>query len=295
MKTAKLLDGRALAQEIKESLKERVATLKEKNIIPSIVAVQVGKDEASYLYLEQQKKTCEKMGISYELKEFPEDIKEENLLKEIEKLNIDPKVTGIMLQMPLPKTLNTRKLQIAVTPKKDIEGINPSNMGMLVYGGSKITQPTAEAVIELLKLSGIPLKGKEVTIVGRSAIVGKPVALLLLQYGSDSPTPTICHSATKDLKFHTKRADILIVAVGRAHLVTGDMVKEGAVVIDVGINQAPEDQKKLGKRIVGDVDFDKAKEVASFITPVPGGIGPVTVSMFLKNIIECTEMQNENN
>jgi len=290
METAVVLDGKALALKIKKSLKQELISLKQKSIVPFVVAIQVGKDAASYVYLKQQKKSCEEIGITYELKEFPENISEKDLLKEIEKLNNNKKVTGIILQMPLPKALDARKIQIAIVPHKDIEGVHPYNMGMLVYGTSKIAPPTAEAAIELLKSSGVKLKGKEVTIVGRSAIVGKPIALLLLKHKPTSPTPTICHSVTKDMAFHTKRADILIVAVGRAHLIKGDMIKKGAIVIDVGINPAPEALKKLGKKIVGDVDFEEAKKLASFISPVPGGVGPLTVAMFLRNIVECLKI-----
>ena len=295
MERAKLLDGKALALKIKESLKTEVGALKEKGIVPSVVAVQVGEDSASRLYLKQQKRSSEEIGINYELKEFPENISEKDLLKEIDKFNKDSKVSGIIIQMPLPKGLNAHKVQIKVTPEKDVEGIHPYNMGMLVYGKSNIAPPTAEAAVELLKSSGIELKGKEVVIVGRSAIVGKPVALLLLKDRASSPTPTICHSVTKDMAFHTKRADILIVAVGKAHIIKGDMIKQGAIVIDVGINEAPEDLKKLGKKIVGDVEFDEAVKKASYISPVPGGVGPLTVAMFLKNIVECAKKINENN
>jgi methylenetetrahydrofolate dehydrogenase (NADP+) / methenyltetrahydrofolate cyclohydrolase len=295
MEIAKLLDGRKLGLKIKESLKDEVSTLRGKGITPSLVAVQIGKDPSSYIYLKQQKKSCEEIGVNYELKEFPEDIPEKDLLKEIEKLNKDSKITGIIIQMPLPKSLNAHKIQISVTPEKDVEGIHPYNMGMLVYGKSNIAPPTAEAAVELLKSSGIEIKGKEVVIVGRSAIVGKPVALLLLKDKKNSPTPTICHSVTKDMAFHTKRADILIVAVGKAHIIKGDMIKKGAIVIDVGINEAPEDLKNIGKKIVGDVEFDEAIKKASFVSPVPGGVGPLTVSMFLKNIVECAKKIHENN
>ena len=293
MKKAKLLNGKELAIKVKESLQEEVNSLKEKGISISLVAVEVGEDAASQIYIKQQKKACEQIGISYELKTFPEGIKEDDLLSEIEKLNKDPKVTGIILQMPLPKTLNTRKLQIAIAHEKDVEGIHPYNMGMLIYSGSKITPPTAQAAIELLKSSGIELKGKEIVIVGRSAIVGKPLALLLLQDRPKSPTPTICHSVTKDMAFHTKRADVLMVAVGKAHIISGDMIKEGAIVIDVGINQAPPSEQKKGKRIVGDVNFEEAEKKASFISPVPGGVGPLTVAMLIKNAVECAKEQKK--
>jgi len=298
---AQLLDGESLAAKIKESLKSEIEGLKKKGISPYLVAVQVGENAASRVYIKQQKKSCEEIGISYELKELPADTSQEKLIKFIEDLNKDKKVTGIILQMPLPKEIDARSVQINISPKKDAEGLHPSNIGMLVYGNPRLAPPTALAAVELLKSSGVDLKGKEITVVGHSEIVGKPVSLLLLQSQMESPTPTVCHIATKDLTFHTKRSDVVIVAAGKANLIKGNMLKEGAIVIDVGINRVPlldkdgkpvlNDKGKPKKKTVGDVEFDRAKEICSYISPVPGGVGPLTVAMLLKNIVECAKSQ----
>jgi methylenetetrahydrofolate dehydrogenase (NADP+)/methenyltetrahydrofolate cyclohydrolase len=222
------------------------------------------------------------MGLTYELKELPADTTQEKLGEFIETLNNDKNITGIILQMPLPEGLDARKAQIRISPDKDVEGMHPVNMGMLVYGSSRLAPPTAKGAMELLASSGVDLKGKEVTVVGHSEIVGKPIALMLLQSQLESATPTVCHIATKDLAFHTKKADVLIVAAGKAGLIKGDMVKPGAIVIDIGIN-------RVGDKIVGDVEFEKAKEIASYISPVPGGVGPLTVTMLIKNTVECAK------
>lgn len=299
--TAKILDGEVLAARIKEKLKTEIEGLKKRGVIPRLCAVQVGENPASRIYTNQQKKNCEEMGISYELDTLPQDTSQEELIKFIEKLNQNKDVSGIILQMPLPQQMDARVLQIKISPLKDVEGLHPVNMGMLVYGNQRLAPPTALGAIELLKSSGVDLKGREVVIVGHSEIVGKPVMLLLLQSQLESPTPTVCHIATKDLAFHTKRAEILIVAAGKAGLIRGDMIREGAVVIDIGINRVPvldekgnpvlNDKGKPKKKTVGDVEFDKAKEVCSYISPVPGGVGPLTVAMLIRNTLECVKLQ----
>ncbi len=300
--SAKLLDGKALAGKIKEGLKKEIEELKSKNIVPSLTAVQVGENPASAVYVRNQKKSCEEMGVNYRLEQLEGGISEDDLVKFIEKLNKDDKVNGIILQMPLPSQIDARKVQKMIVPDKDVEGMNPANMGMLVYGCPNLAPCTALGALELLKSSGVELKGKEVTIVGHSEIVGKPITLLLLESLTESPTPTVCHIATGDLAFHTKRADILIVAAGKAGLIKGDMIKEGAIVIDIGINRVPlldeqgkpvmNDKGKPKKKTVGDVIFDEAVEKASYISPVPGGVGPLTVTMLISNTVKACKLQN---
>jgi len=298
---AKLLDGEALAAKIKRTLKKDIAGLKKSNIVPHLVAVQVGENPASRVYTRQQQKSCEEMGVVYELKELAGDIAFEDLSYTIEELNKDKKISGIILQMPLPPHLDARSIQIMISPDKDVEGMHPENMGMLIYGKPNLVPPTALGAVELLKSSGANLKGKEVTIVGHSEIVGKPLTLLMLQSQLESATPTVCHIATADLTFHTKRADILFVAVGKPGLISADMIKKGAIVIDIGINRVPllddtgkpvlNDKGKPKKKTVGDVEFEGASKVCSYISPVPGGVGPLTVTMLLKNITECARRQ----
>ena len=298
---AKLLDGEALAGKIKEGLKKEIEELKGRGIIPSLAAVQVGENPASRVYIRNQRKSTEEMGIDYQLHELPDTTSEEKLLQFIEKLNEDAKVTGIILQMPVPQQINSRKVQTAISPSKDVEGMNPVNMGMLIYGQAKVAPCTARGAMELLRSSGVELKGKEVTVVGHSEIVGKPITLMLLESLMESPTPTVCHIATKDLAEHTKKADILIVAVGKAGLIKGDMIKEGAIVIDIGINRVPvldekgnpvlNEKGKPKKKTVGDVVFEEAVQRVSYISPVPGGVGPLTTAMLLKNTVECAKAQ----
>lgn len=278
--SAKIIDGNRIASDIKQNLKAEIEKLKSGGITPHLEAVLVGNNPGAKIYAKNQAKACGELGISYRLDELPESTSQEELEDFIQKLNEDSKVTGIILQMPVPSNINGREVQLKISPSKDVEGMHPLNIGKLLYGESVLAPCTALAVMEILKSINVPLKGKEVVVVGHSEIVGKPLALLLLQSPTESPTPTVCHIATKDLSFHTKRADILIVAVGKAGLIKGDMIKEGAIVIDVGIN-------RIDKKIVGDVVFDEAVQKASMITPVPGGVGPVTTVMLLKNTIAC--------
>ncbi len=298
---AKLLDGEALAGKIKEGLRKEIEELKGKGITPSLAAVQVGENSASRVYIRNQRRATEEMGIDYQLHELPDTTSEEELLQFIEKLNKDPAVSGVILQMPVPGQINARKVQMSISPSKDVEGMNPVNMGMLVYGQAKVAPCTARGAMELLRSSEVELKGKEVTVVGHSEIVGKPITLMLLESLMESPTPTVCHIATKDLAAHTKKADILIVAVGKAGLIKGDMIKEGAIVIDIGINRVPvldekgnpvlNEKGKPKRKTVGDVVFEEAVQKASYISPVPGGVGPLTTAMLLKNTVECAKAQ----
>ena len=296
---ATLLQGEKVASEIKEGLKKDIENLKAKGVPPHLVAVQVGENAAARVYIRQQQKACEEMDIEYEVKGLPESTTQGELLSFVEQLNHDNAVTGIILMMPLPEGIDARQVQIKISPDKDVEGMHPANMGRLVYGEMGLAPCTARAAVELLKSSGVELKGKEVVVVGHSEIVGKPVTLMLLASQMASPTPTVCHIATNDLAFHTKRADILFVAVGKPGLVQADMVKDGVIVIDIGINRVPvtdengnpvlNEKGKPKKRVVGDVDFEGIKEKASFITPVPGGVGPMTTAMLLYNTVEAAK------
>ncbi|MGC8977372.1 MAG: bifunctional 5,10-methylenetetrahydrofolate dehydrogenase/5,10-methenyltetrahydrofolate cyclohydrolase [Candidatus Ratteibacteria bacterium] len=279
-----LIDGKLIADKIKDYVKNEIENLKSKNIIPKLVSVSCGENPASIVYIKQQKKSCEKIGINYEILSLPENISEKEIIENIEKLNENPDVTGIILQLPLPKGIDTRKVQSKISPEKDVEGVNPVNMGWIVYGKGIIGPCTAIAVKEIIEYLGVNLYGKEVVMVGHSDIVGKPVALLLVDKFA---TTTICHIGTSDagkLKEHVERAEILIVAVGKPNLIPGEWIKEGAIVIDVGIN-------KVGDKIVGDVEFEKAKEKASWITPVPGGVGPITTAILLRNTVLLTKIQ----
>lgn len=284
-RTAKLIDGKAVAQRVKEELKKEIVELEAKHqSSPLLLAVQVGENPASASYLKSQKRGCEEVGINYQVQQLPREISESELIQFIQEKNQDGRTTGIILQMPLPQQIDAEKVQEAIDPSKDVEGVNPQNMGLLFYGWPGLVPCTALAVMELIKSTGTSIKGKQVTLVGHSALVGKPLALLLLSSEFDSATTTVCHIATQDLAAHTKRAEILIVAVGKPGLIKGDMIREGAIVIDVGIN-------RVDGKIVGDVIFDEAKEKASLITPVPGGVGPVTTTMLLKNTVEAWKIQ----
>ena len=282
---AQLIDGKAVAKRVKEELKKEIDEMKEKHkSSPFLLAVQVGENPASAAYLKSQRKGCQEVGIDYEVQQLPQDISEEELIQFIKEKNRDSKITGIILQMPLPEKIDAEKVQEAVDPSKDVEGVNPQNMGLLMYGWPGLVPCTALAVMELIKSTRTSIKGKQVTLVGHSSLVGKPLAMLLLSSPFDSATTTVCHIATRDLAANTKRAEILIVAVGKPGLIKGDMIKEGAIVIDVGIN-------RVEGKIVGDVVFEEAKEKASAITPVPGGVGPVTTAMLLKNTVQAWKIQ----
>lgn len=290
---AQLLEGKPIAAAIKDVVVKEIEVLKAKGITPNLAAVQVGENPSSQVYINNQKKGCEELGIAYNLHTLPADTTEAGLSEHIEKLNEDKRVNGIILQMPLPQQINARNIQRIIAPRKDVEGMNPANLGMLLYGNVRVGPCTALAVLELLKATGQSLKGKEAVVVGHSEIVGKPVTLLLLQWLIDSPTVTVCHIATKDLVFHVKRAEVLVVAAGKAGLIKGDWIKEGAIVIDVGINRVPDPNNPEKKITVGDVEFEPAATKASFITPVPGGVGAVTTAILLRNTVEATKWQLE--
>lgn len=282
--TAEIIDGKAIAEKILSKLKTEISKLKIQNKIPKLVVIQVGDDPASTIYVNKKHKTCEKLGIASEVKRFPKDIEYKEFLMEIGKLNKDDKVHGIMIQIPLPPHLNNKQVFETVSIEKDVDGLHPFNHGKNLLGKEGFQPATPIGILELLKHTGVKIQGSNVVVVGRSNIVGKPVAIMLLNAGA---TVTVCHSKTKDLKEFTQKADILISAVGKEGLIKADMVKKGAIVIDVGITRL-----ENGK-IVGDVDFEKVKEKAAFITPVPGGVGPMTIASLMLNTVKaCREQEN---
>ncbi|MDL2122954.1 MAG: bifunctional methylenetetrahydrofolate dehydrogenase/methenyltetrahydrofolate cyclohydrolase FolD [Deltaproteobacteria bacterium] len=286
--SAKIISGTEIAKEIRIELKQEIAELKEKHgLTPGLATVLVGDDPASRVYVGQKDKSCNNLGIYSKMINLPGDVAEEDLLKLIDELNNDSSIHGILVQLPLPEHINETRVLYAIDPNKDVDGFHPVNVGKMVIGEKCFLPCTPHGVLELLSRSGVKTEGAEVVIVGRSNIVGKPVLNLMLQKRpSGNATVTLCHTRTKDISFHTKRADILIVATGHPKTVTGDMVREGVVVIDVGVNRIGKTPE--GKAIlVGDVEFDSVKEKAAAITPVPGGVGPMTIVMLMKNTVEA--------
>jgi len=289
--TAQIISGTEVAKQIRTELKQEIAELKEKhNVVPGLVTILVGADPASQVYVGQKEKTSKNLGIYSERYDLPADTSQEDLMSLIDRLNKDPKINGILVQLPLPKHLNETEVLYAIDPKKDVDGFHPVNVGKLMIGEADYLPCTPHGVQQLLIRSGVKIEGAEVVVVGRSNIVGKPIANMLLQkQDGANATVTICHTRTRDMAFHTKRADILIVAAGKAKAITGDMVKEGVVVMDVGVNQIGTTAE--GKRILcGDVDFDSVKEKASAITPVPGGVGPMTITMLMMNTVKAAKL-----
>ncbi|NWF52230.1 MAG: bifunctional methylenetetrahydrofolate dehydrogenase/methenyltetrahydrofolate cyclohydrolase FolD [Nitrospirae bacterium] len=284
---ATLIKGSEISKQIKEELKQEVSLLKEKyNLVPGLATILVGEDEASKVYVGQKEKTCKELGIYSERINLPNSTTEAELLLLIERLNNESKIHGILVQLPLPKHINETNVLYAIDPKKDVDGFHPVNVGKLMLGEPDFIPCTPHGIQELLIRSGVDTNGAEVVVVGRSNIVGKPIANMLLQKKKGAnATVTICHTGTKDLAFHTKRADILIVAAGRPKTITAEMVKEGVVVIDVGVN-------RLETGLVGDVDFEAVKEKAKAITPVPGGVGPMTIAMLMYNTVQAAKMQS---
>ncbi len=282
---ATIIDGAALAEVVKQKVKAKVDVHRAAGRPVYLVAVLVGGSAAGEIFAERQAGACRAVGIEYQLLKLPPDSTSEQVLQSISRLNHDPAVTGIMLHLPLPQHLNATELQYHIDPVKDVEGVNPANIGYVVYGQTLIAPFTAQACIELIASTGVQMRGAEVTVVGASQIVGRPIGLLLTQ---QMATVTTCHIATRDLKLHTRRADVLVAAVGKVGLITADHVKEGAVVIDVGINRitAADGTRKT----VGDVDFEAVSRKAGFITPVPGGVGPMTVAMLLQNTLRSADL-----
>ncbi len=289
---AELISGTKVAEEIREELKVKVAELKKKGITPGLVMVRVGEDPASVSYVSGKTKASEEIGIHSETVVFPEQTSEKELLDKVEQLNKDPKFHGILVQLPLPKHIDADKVLNLIEPKKDVDGFHPVNVGKLLIGEPYFMPCTPHGVQELLVRSGNSPEGKHVVVCGRSNIVGKPVLAILIQKKKGAnATVTMVHTGTKNMAEVVRQADIVIAAMGSPKAITADMVKEGAVVIDVGVNRVSDPTKKSGFRLVGDTDFDAIKEKAKAITPVPGGVGPMTITMLMQNTVRAAEMQ----
>lgn len=291
--TAKIISGTEVSAQIREELKGRVMELKGKGVTPGLAMVRVGEDPASVSYVSGKSKASEELGIYSETIVFPPNATEEEVLAKVEELNNDPKFHGILVQLPLPKHIDTDKVLVAIEPEKDVDGFHPVNVGKLLIGEPYFLPCTPHGVQQLLVRSGYDPGGKHVVICGRSNIVGKPLMAILVQKKKGAnATVTVCHTGTKDLPSVARQADILVAAMGSPKAITADMVKEGVVVIDVGVNRIPDATKKSGFRLVGDTDFDAIKEKAEAITPVPGGVGPMTVTMLMVNTVRAAEMQS---
>ncbi|WP_287373478.1 bifunctional methylenetetrahydrofolate dehydrogenase/methenyltetrahydrofolate cyclohydrolase FolD [Prosthecochloris sp.] len=285
-----IIDGKKISSDIKHELKTSVAACRQQvNAVPGLTVIIVGEDPASQVYVRNKAKSCKEIGMNSEVIELPKEITQEQLLSRIEALNIDPEVHGILVQQPLPPHIDEYAVTMAISPSKDVDGFHPENVGQMVLGNLNkcFLSCTPYGILELLSRYNIETRGKHCVVVGRSNIVGKPMANLMLQkLEATNCTVTICHSATKNMSELTRQADILIVAIGRANFITKDMVKPGAVVIDVGMNRIEDASRKSGYRLVGDVDYNPVSENASAITPVPGGVGPMTIAMLLKNTLQ---------
>ena len=280
----KIIDGKAISTQIKDELKEKVAAYKAEGVEITLAVIQVGNDPASSVYVGNKKKACEYIGVNSQAYELPEETTQEELLEIIEKLNNDDKVNGILVQLPLPKHIDETSVINAISPKKDVDGFHPVSVGNLSIGQKGFVSCTPAGIIQLLKRSNIDIAGKECVVIGRSNIVGKPVSLLMLR---ENATVTICHSGTKNLKEVASKADILIVAIGKPKFVTAEYVKEGAVVIDVGIH------RNENNKLCGDVDYDDVVDKVSAITPVPGGVGPMTIAMLMHNCVDSVNIASE--
>jgi len=288
---AEIIDGKKIAGEIRTGLKPRLAKLADAGNVPGLAAVLVGENAASQLYVKMKSKASEEMGMGHWTIQLPEDVLEARLLQEIGRLNSDPKVHGILVQQPLPSQIRVEAAVAAVSPLKDVDCFHPVNVGLVLIGRPRFAPATPSGVVELLMRSGNDPSGKDVVILGRSNIVGKPLAALLMQKAPGAnATVTIAHTATKEIAAHTRRADILAAAMGSPRFVKADMVRDGAVVIDVGINRVPDPTAKGGYRTVGDVDFEAVKQKAKAISPVPGGVGPMTIAMLLSNTVSAAEL-----
>tara|TARA_B100001079_G_scaffold207650_1_gene181488 strand:- start:53 stop:958 length:906 start_codon:yes stop_codon:yes gene_type:complete len=282
--SADILDGKEIAREILEEVSAEVSELKTSGWDPKLISIKVGENPSVDLYIRNQRLKAEKVGIIFEEKDYPHDISTNELQAAITNFNVDPKVTGIFLQRPAPESISIKTLQKAIHPLKDVEGMHPTSIGNIVYNELELGPCTAMASVELLRRTGQDLKGLEVVVIGHSEIVGKPIAFLLMAEGA---TVTVCHHMTKDVADHSRRADAVFVAVGKPNLITADMLKSGATLIDIGINRVTDEQGK--SRIVGDSDFDSCSEKAGWITPVPGGVGPVTVSYLMLNSVSAAQ------
>lgn len=286
--SAIIIDGKQVAANIRAEVAQKVAALKKNGKNACLAVILVGENPASVSYVTGKQKALAEVGMQDRSVHLPENTTEEDLLKLIDQLNNDDTVHGILVQLPLPKHINEDKVIMAISPEKDVDGFHPVNVGNMMIGRPGFLPCTPHGIIVLLQRMGIETSGKHAVVIGRSNIVGKPVSVLLAQK-SVNCTVTLCHTGTKNLPEITKQADIVVVASGRPHTLTGDMIKQGAVVIDVGVNRIPDSSKKSGFRLVGDCDFDDLKEKASFITPVPGGVGPMTIAMLMVNTLESAE------
>jgi methylenetetrahydrofolate dehydrogenase (NADP+)/methenyltetrahydrofolate cyclohydrolase len=290
---AQLIEGKPVAKQVRADLKGRIVALKDRGITPGLAAVLVGEDPASMTYVRSKARACEKLGLYSEVIRRPTTITEKELLDIVSDLNTNSKIHGILVQSPVPDHIDELKVTLTIDPRKDVDGFHPYNVGLMLMGRPSLLPCTPHGIIKLLEYSNISPSGKEVVVVGRSNIVGKPVAALLMQKSkSGNATVTVAHSRTSNLAEVTRRADIVIAAIGRPNTITGDMVKEGAVVIDVGVNRVEDTTTEKGYRLVGDVDFDACAEKASYITPVPGGVGPMTIAMLMSNTVAAAEMSD---
>ena len=284
--SAKVIDGKKLAAETRAEIARRVAALKaEKGVTPGLAVILVGDNPASVSYVTAKEKACREAGMLSREIRLPETVAEDDLIAEIERLNADPAIHGILVQLPLPKGFSEKRVIDAIAPEKDVDGFTPVNVGKMLIGDDCFLPCTPHGIIKLIEVTGMDLAGKHAVVIGRSNIVGKPVAALLSRK-SVNATVTLCHTGTKDLAAFTRTADVVVVAAGRPDTLTGDMLKPGAVVIDVGVNRVPDASKEKGYRLCGDADFASCAEVASAITPVPGGVGPMTITMLLWNTLE---------
>ena len=282
--SANILDGKQIAKDILEDVSGKVSELKLSGWYPKLISIKVGTNPAVDLYIRNQRLKAEQVGIIFEEKEYPYDISANELQAAIANFNVDPQITGIFLQRPVPESIPIKTLQKAIHPLKDVEGMHPTSIGNIVYNELELGPCTAMASVELLRRTGQDLKGLDVVVIGHSEIVGKPIAFLLMAEGA---TVTVCHHMTKDVADHSRRADAVFVAVGKPNLITADMLKSGATLIDIGINRVTDEQGK--SRIVGDSDFDSCFAKAGWITPVPGGVGPVTVSYLMRNSVSAAQ------
>ncbi len=292
--SAQIIDGKQIAADIRAELKAEVAELKKKNITPGLGVILVGADPASVSYVTAKERACEDIGIFSDNNRVPAETTQAELLELIDKMNKDPKINGILVQLPLPKHIDEDAVLLAIDPSKDVDGFHPTNVGKMVVGQKAFLPCTPHGCIQLIKRTGVKLEGAEVVIVGRSNIVGKPLANMLIQKAdTGNATVTVCHTRTKDIAHHTKQADIVIAAAGRPNTVTADMIKDDACIIDVGVNRVEDATKKKGYRLVGDVDFEECSKKASSITPVPGGVGPMTITMLLYNTVQSAKIANK--
>ena len=285
---AEIIDGKALAASIRESVKKRAAALAARGLVPGLAVILVGEDPASVSYVTAKERACEEAGMRSFERRLPASTPQSELVSLVELFNMDPAVHGILVQLPLPKHIDEDAVIAAISPEKDVDGFTPVNVGRMILEQPCFLPCTPNGIIRLVDRAGVPTRGAHVVIVGRSNIVGKPLANLFIRKELNS-TVTVCHTGTKDLAEHTRRADILIACAGRPRLITGDMIRPGACVIDVGVNRVEDSSASKGYRLVGDVDFESALSVAGSITPVPGGVGPMTIAMLLSNTVESAE------